>query len=227
VKSCRDDLALETICAGEHDLAPPACNHAVFGYFRIAAAVQNDRFELLARTTDNPNDYQEIHFMETVQFTKYVRQNVVARLGGIGLLIALLVVSAGFSTGASASTSHKVHHPKFVIFSAKQTGLGTILTTQAGYTLYTNVGDTQDNSFVAAQSFASAWPAVVLPPGDVLFPGRGIVGLGTYTLPSGQVQVTWQGLPLYTFIKDTTPHVVNGNGVKGFVVAFAQLQKKK
>jgi len=128
---------------------------------------------------------------------------------------------------ASASTSHKVHEPKFVIFSATQTGLGTILTTQAGYTLYTNVGDTQNNSFVATQTFAAAWPAVTLPPGDVLFAGRGIVGLGTYTLPSGQMQVTWQGLPLYTFIKDTTPHVVTGNGIRGFVVAFVALQKKK
>ncbi|HEY5273117.1 MAG TPA: hypothetical protein VIJ34_07780 [Acidimicrobiales bacterium] len=165
--------------------------------------------------------------METAQFTTSVRRNVGARLSGIGLLIVLLAASAGFSTAASASTSHKVHEPKFVVFSATQTGLGTILTTQAGYTLYTNVGDTQNNSFVATQTFAAAWPAVTLPLGDVLFAGRGIVGLGTYTLPSGQIQVTWQGLPLYTFIKDTTPHIVTGNGVRGFVVAFVALQKKK
>jgi predicted lipoprotein with Yx(FWY)xxD motif len=165
--------------------------------------------------------------MQTLHLTRYVRRNVVTRLGGIGLVVALLAVSAGFSTSATASTSHKAHHQRFEILSEQQTGLGTILTNQAGFTLYTNVGDTQDNSFVASQSFAAAWPPVILPSGDVLSPARGIVGLGTFTLPNGQVQVTWQGLPLYTFVNDTTPHVVTGNGVKGFVVAFVQLQKKK
>jgi predicted lipoprotein with Yx(FWY)xxD motif len=121
------------------------------------------------------------------------------------VVVGLLLASAGFTATATTSTSHKVHPPKFVIFSAPQAGLVAILTTQSGSTLYTNVGDVQDSSFVATQSFAAAWPAVILPPGDVLYPGRGIVGLGTFILPSGQVQVTWQGLPLYTFIKDTTP----------------------
>jgi predicted lipoprotein with Yx(FWY)xxD motif len=160
-------------------------------------------------------------------YSRGVRPNRRRRLGAIGLLVGLLASGPAFSATVGAATSHKVHHPKFVIFSAPQSGLGTILTTQAGYTLYTNIGDTQGNSFVATQTFAAAWPAVVLPPGDVLFPGRGIVGLGTLTLPSGQVQVTWQGLPLYTFIKDTTAHVVTGNGLRGFVVAFVQLQKRK
>ncbi len=41
------------------------------------------------------------------------------------------------------------------------------------------------------------------------------------------LQITWRGLLLYTFIKDTTPHTVNGNGVKGFVPAFVALQKKQ
>ena len=157
-----------------------------------------------------------------------VRRSFSGRIAVAGLIVGLLAGGAAIPATAGAATAlHKVHQPKFVIFAAAQPGLGNILTTQGGYSLYTNAGDTQDNSFVATQSFASAWPAVTLPPGDVLFAGRDIVGLGTETLPNGQVQVTWQGLPLYTFIKDTTPHVVTGNGVRGFVVAFVALQKKK
>jgi predicted lipoprotein with Yx(FWY)xxD motif len=157
----------------------------------------------------------------------YVRQRAGVRIAVASLLAGLIAMAVTVPATAGAATSHKVHHPKLVVFAASQPGLGTILTTQAGFTLYTNVGDTQDNSFVASQPYAAAWPSLVLPPGDVLFAGRGIVGLGSFTLPNGQVQITWQGLPLYTFIKDTTPHTVNGNGVKGFVPAFVALQKKK
>jgi predicted lipoprotein with Yx(FWY)xxD motif len=160
-------------------------------------------------------------------FLKYVRQRASIRMAVVGLLAGVIALAVTVPAEAGAATSHKVHHPKLVVFAASQTGLGTILTTQAGYTLYTNIGDTQDDSFVASQPYAAAWPSLLLPPGDVLFAGRGIVGLGTFTLPNGQVQITWQGLPLYTFIKDTTPHAVTGDGVKGFVPAFVALQKKK
>lgn len=142
------------------------------------------------------------------------------------VLAAALALTVTATAGASTSRPQKVHHPKFVIAAAAQPGLGTILTTAGGLTLYTNVGDTQNNSFVATQTFFPAWPPVLLPAGDVLHPDRGIVGLSTYKLPNGEMWVTWQGLPLYTFIKDTAPHVVNGNGLRGFVVAFVQLQKK-
>jgi predicted lipoprotein with Yx(FWY)xxD motif len=158
---------------------------------------------------------------------KYVRQRAGLRIALAALLAGLIATAVTIPGAAGATTSHKIHHPKLVVFAASQTGLGTILTNQAGFTLYTNIGDTQDNSFIATQPYAAAWPSLLLPPGDVLFAGRGIVGLGTFTLPDGQVQITWQGLPLYTFIKDTTPHTVNGTGVKGFVPAFVALQKKK
>jgi predicted lipoprotein with Yx(FWY)xxD motif len=152
------------------------------------------------------------------------------RIGVLLVPTVLLVGAAALGAAipvANASASHKAHKPKLVVFSASQTGLGTILTTQGGYTLYVYTGDTQNNSVEASQTTAPAWPPFLLPAGDVLFAGRGIVGLGTFTLPNGQVQVTWQGLPLYTFIKDTAAHVVNGQGKAGFVTAFVALQKKK
>jgi predicted lipoprotein with Yx(FWY)xxD motif len=152
------------------------------------------------------------------------------RIGVLLVPTALLVGVVGYGANASvasASVSHTAHKPKLAVFSESQPGLGTILTTQGGYTLYVYTGDTQDNSVEASQSTAPAWPPLLLPAGDVLAAGRGIVGLGTFTLPTGQVQVTWQGLPLYTFIKDTAPHVVNGQGKAGFVTAFVALQKKK
>jgi predicted lipoprotein with Yx(FWY)xxD motif len=145
------------------------------------------------------------------------------KLGIAALVGGLLAMAA--APGLTASAAVKVHHPKFVVLSASEPGLGTILTTRGGLTLYTYTADTQDNSTVTG-SLLTAWPPLLLPAGDVLTPGRGIVGLGTYKLSNGETYVTWQGLPLYTFFKDTGPHVVNGHGVHGFVVAFVALQKK-
>ena len=140
--------------------------------------------------------------------------------------IAAAVVAGAVVPASGLSAARTVHHPKFVIKTAVVPGLGTILTTPAGFTLYVYTGDIQSVSTVPSQTFAAAWPAALLPPGDVLHPSRGVVGLGTLALPSGQVQITWQGLPLYTFIKDTTPHVATGNDIRGFFVAFVKVQKK-
>jgi predicted lipoprotein with Yx(FWY)xxD motif len=141
------------------------------------------------------------------------------------MTLAFTIVVAAPVAGASPVAPQSRHEIKFPVRSKEIAGLGTVLTTPAGYTLYVYTGDTQDNSTVASQPFAPAWPAVTLPAGRVLTAGRGIVGLGDYPLSSGQEQITWNGLPLYTFIKDTSPGVASGQGIRGFVVAFVQLQK--
>src|ERR1700753_372265 len=109
----------------------------------------------------------EVRHMRSAPILNSARRKVGARIAGVGLLAGLVATSVTLSGAAGAATSHKVHHPKLVVFSAEQPGLGTILTTQPGYTLYTNVGDTQENFFVASQTFAAAWPPLLVPQGDV------------------------------------------------------------
>jgi hypothetical protein len=61
----------------------------------------------------------------------------------------------------------------------------------------------------------------VLPAGDTTpRGGPGVTGLGTVTLGDGDLQLTYNSEPLYTFTGDSG-HSVNGNGVGPFLVVKA------
>ncbi len=99
--------------------------------------------------------------------------------------------------------------------------LGSFLTTPNGTTLYTYTSDTPGVSNVTGAKLA-AWPAFTAS-GPMTLPS-GVGGtLGTITRSDGTKQVTYNGLPLYTFVRDTGPNVVNGQNVGGFVVDKAQV----
>ena len=99
--------------------------------------------------------------------------------------------------------------------------LGSFLTTPNGTTLYTYNGDKPGVSNVTGALLA-AWPPFTAS-GSLTLPS-GVGGtLGTITRSDGTKQVTYNGMPLYTFVRDTGPDVVNGQNVRGFVVAKAQV----
>jgi len=67
-------------------------------------------------------------------------------------------------------------------------------------------------------SCASAWPPVLLPSGtSAATAGSGVTAgkLGTIQRPDGTTQVTYNGMPLYTFASDS-PGQATGQGVDGF-----------
>jgi predicted lipoprotein with Yx(FWY)xxD motif len=41
--------------------------------------------------------------------------------------------------------------------------------------------------------------------------------LGTVKRPDGRLQVTFEGMPLYTYVGDTAPGQAKGQGIHGFV----------
>ncbi len=99
--------------------------------------------------------------------------------------------------------------------------LGSFLTTPNGTTLYTYTGDKPGVSNVTGALLA-AWPPFTAS-GTLTLPS-GVGGtLGTITRSDGTKQVTYNGMPLYTFVRDTGPDVVNGQNVRGFVVAKAEV----
>jgi predicted lipoprotein with Yx(FWY)xxD motif len=89
---------------------------------------------------------------------------------------------------------------------------GSILADAKGMTLYTATGDTSTTSGCTGACL-KFWPPLLLPAGEVQpVAGPGVSGLGTLMRPEG-VQVTYHGKPLYTWIRDTHPGQVTGNGV--------------
>jgi predicted lipoprotein with Yx(FWY)xxD motif len=108
-------------------------------------------------------------------------------------------------TGATGSAAVQV---------ATDPKLGQILVAANGMTLYTFALDSAGASKCRTDCSAY-WPAYVVSAAPSA--GAGITGkLGTLTRSDGSLQVTYNGLPLYTYILDNKPGDVIGEGVNDF-----------
>ena len=95
--------------------------------------------------------------------------------------------------------------------------LGRMLTDGAGRTLYQFSQDTRDMSNCTG-TCAQNWPPLPAPTGALTAP-PGITGtLGVITRPDGARQVTYNGIPLYYFMRDTQPGDTNGAQVNNWSV---------
>jgi predicted lipoprotein with Yx(FWY)xxD motif len=130
-----------------------------------------------------------------------------------GDLIKTVIPTAAASTAATVAPSPVPPTPMaFTLKVANNPILGNILTDQDGRTVYmftTDVGGVVN----CYDTCAKYWPPLV---------GTGSAGsgvdaslTGTTTRKDGLTQVTYKGLPVYYFLKDTKPGDVNGQGVQG------------
>lgn len=86
----------------------------------------------------------------------------------------------------------------------------TVLTDTKGLTLYTLSGETH-GKFICTGACLSAWPPLLVAPGTT---PKGPVKLGTIKNPEGKTQVTYKGMPVYTFSGDSKKGEANGEGLK-------------
>jgi predicted lipoprotein with Yx(FWY)xxD motif len=127
--------------------------------------------------------------------------------------LALLVV-----TGAAAAQP-----TKRVAKEAENTTLNeTVLTTMKGKTLYSLSAETKGR-FICTGSCLASWKPLVVP-ADVK--PKGPVTLSTRKRPDGKTQVTYKGLPLYSFNGDSGPNEANGQGLKDVGTWHAAKVKK-
>jgi len=100
--------------------------------------------------------------------------------------------------------------------------LGSFLVDDKGMSLYLFTKDTPDTS-VCYDKCATAWPPLLTTGAPVA--GDDVDGsmLGTTTRTDGTVQVTYNGWPLYYYVKDKAPGDVTGQDVGGvwYVVSAA------
>jgi predicted lipoprotein with Yx(FWY)xxD motif len=90
-----------------------------------------------------------------------------------------------------------------------------ILTNTQGMTLYLYTPDKKNRSVCTGQC-AQYWPPVLLAPGAQLPVVDGASGVfGVALRADGTRQLTYDGAPLYTFIKDKQPGDRNGQGAYG------------
>jgi predicted lipoprotein with Yx(FWY)xxD motif len=89
--------------------------------------------------------------------------------------------------------------------------LGMVLVDSRGFTLYHLDGETA-TKITCTGGCEQAWPP--LEASGAPTAGDGATGdLGTTKRPDGTMQVTYDGLPLYTFSGDSAPGQANGQGV--------------
>ena len=153
-----------------------------------------------------------------------------AAAAGLGSL-ALLLTACGGSSGSSASSTGSTPtttaqaagqasssalggiQPGDVVLIVQKSAIGYVLAAANGQVVYTYDKDSKGSAPACTGSCATAWPPLTGKPlaseADKL-PGT----LGTVSDANGAKQVTYNGLPLYTF-KGAKPFTTAGNGVGG------------
>jgi predicted lipoprotein with Yx(FWY)xxD motif len=124
-------------------------------------------------------------------------------------------------TSAIATTSTVSMQPiaTSTLTTTETANFGTILMSTTSMTLYTYSQDTVGKSNCAGNCIGN-WPPYTVAAGTVLTKGTGVTGtIATITRTDGTLQVTYNGKPLYFFIKDLKPGNVNGNNVNNFSAA--------
>ncbi len=121
-------------------------------------------------------------------------------------LLALVAVALVFGAEAIAMGTSKR-----VAKEAENATLNrTVLTSLKGKTLY-SLSVEKRGKFICTGGCLASWKPLLVPKG---VKPTGPVKLGTIKRPEGKTQVTYKGLPLYSFNGDTKTGEVNGEGLK-------------
>jgi predicted lipoprotein with Yx(FWY)xxD motif len=134
--------------------------------------------------------------------------------------VALIAACGSTSTPPSHSTTgapaaHASATPQSgsntatVMITTHSTSTGTVLANGQGRTIYWFAIDTPTKSNCTG-SCSTYWPPVIGTPAAAA--GTSLpMGFGTITRSDGQVQATYDGHPLYTYMGDTTAGQTSGN----------------
>ena len=126
---------------------------------------------------------------------------------------AALAALAGLALAAPAGAAAK--GPATV--KVANSSLGKILVNGSGRTIYmfTKDGRNKDRC-VTTQGCTSIWPPLTTKGKPAARSGAKASLLGTIKLPSGSLQVTYAGHPLYTYSGDVMPHQTDYVGTPEF-----------
>jgi predicted lipoprotein with Yx(FWY)xxD motif len=136
------------------------------------------------------------------------------------VLGALLLAACGSSSSStSAAASAPASSPASsgvsvsLVKSAANSMLGsTVLVNAQGLTLYHLSGEQNGKWICTSAACVGVWHPLTAKSATAL---KGSVGsLGTVKRPDGMTQVTYKGMPLYTFVKDVKPGQATGQGIK-------------
>lgn len=128
----------------------------------------------------------------------------------------LLAACGGSSSSSSASPSASQASGGSgmgVVKTASVSSLGaSVLVDAQGLTLYHLSGEQNGKWICTSAACVKVWHPLAAPTGG---PPRGTVAsLASVKRPDGAMQVTFKGMPLYSFVGDTKPGEAKGQGIK-------------
>ncbi len=127
----------------------------------------------------------------------------------------------GTRPGSELTTSQMAPSVGVELTAGQNPSLGTILTDANGMTLY-HYSPEKGGQVECVGSCVAQWPPFTVTIGEKPVAGPGVVGrLSTTVRPDGGIQVTYDGLPLYRYRKDTVPGEASGEGLGGMWTVIA------
>jgi predicted lipoprotein with Yx(FWY)xxD motif len=137
-------------------------------------------------------------------------------------LVALAVAACGGGGGAATAATPRTSSGASATVGVANSSLGSILVNTSGRTLYLFKADVGAKS-ACSGACATAWPPLLATATPTAGTGLTASKLGTISRSDGSNQVTYNGHPLYLFVKDTKPGDTNGQGVTAFGAAWFAL----
>lgn len=132
----------------------------------------------------------------------------------LGVLLGAISVSAVASAQSDRPTANATRVTKVGL---RHTGVGTILVSASGRTLYEFTRDhAHKNTCVKISGCSEIWPALVTSGKPTAGPGIRASLLSTIKLPGGTKQVTYAGHALYLYSGDSGPGETSYVGEKAF-----------
>ncbi len=132
-----------------------------------------------------------------------------AGVAAAALSLALVLAAPAGSAGAATATGKTVK-----ISTAKVAGVGTVLTSASGLTLYRFTMDSPGTS-TCTGACASVWPPLLASKGAHVSGPHGVKGLSLLKVGNGRWQVAFDKLPLYRFGGDKKKGQAHGQNVEG------------
>jgi predicted lipoprotein with Yx(FWY)xxD motif len=148
-------------------------------------------------------------------------QAVAGTLSAVGLAAAAFSVALVLAVPGGTAGATGTHAKTVKISTAKISGVGTVLTTSSGLTLYRFTEDKPGTS-TCSGACAKIWPPLLASKGAHLSGPHGVKGLSLMSVGNGHYQVAFHKLPLYRFEGDTKKGQAKGQNVGG--VWFAALR---
>jgi predicted lipoprotein with Yx(FWY)xxD motif len=154
-----------------------------------------------------------------------MRRNVKCLMPVLALAASVTLAACGgssYSAGTSSNTKTTAASAQTTASSGQAGGgavrtaassaLGTtVLTNASGMTLYALSAE-RGGKFICTGSCLQVWHPLSAAGGAQ--PQGSVSSLGTIKRPEGGEQVTYKGMPLYTFASDTQPGDAKGQGIK-------------